>query len=284
MRAPAALALAALALAGAAAPASADSTLVSMGTSSFAPAHVDVLVGDTVAWRNNSVRTHDIQSLEAGFDSGRVAPRTGFAHVFPGAGTFAYECTIHDGMRGEVVVESLLLRGPERAVRRGTPVELRGRAPAGVTEVTIEEDRGAGVQAVATARADAAGALVATVLPGGSADYRAVAGELQSAPLRVEVTDQPAVALRASARRGGVLLGVRAPGAAPGTRVMLQLLLRERFGWWPVARARLDAQGQARFALRRSRPVRARAVLVGEDWATPLSTSAALRATPAQTR
>jgi plastocyanin len=280
MRAPAAFALAALSLAAGAAPAAAESTLVSAGFSSFSPAHLDILIGDNVAWRNNSVRTHDIQSLDAGFDSGRISPREGFAHVFATPGTFAYECTIHDGMRGEVIVHSLLLRGPGRAVPRGAPVALRVRAPEGVTEVAIEEDTGAGFHAVATARPDAAGAFVATVVPVASADYRAVAGELQSAPLRVEVTDQAPVALRASARRGGVLIGVRAPGAVPGTRVVLHLLLRERFGWWPVARARLDARSRASFALRRSRPVRARAVLVGEDWATPLSTSSVLTARP----
>jgi plastocyanin len=280
MRAPAAFALAALSLAAGAAPAAAESTLVSAGFSSFSPAHLDILVGDNVAWRNNSVRTHDIQSLDAGFDSGRISPREGFAHVFATPGPFAYECTIHDGMRGEVIVHSLLLRGAERAVRRGTPVELRARAPDGVTEVTIEENTGAGFHAVATARPDAAGAFVATVVPLASADYRAVAGELVSSPLRVEVSDEAAVALRASARDGGALVRVRAPGAPPGTRVVLQLRLRERFGWWPVGRARLDDRSRASFVLKRTRPVRARAVLVGEDWATPLSMSAALTVQP----
>lgn len=280
----AALALAALLLAGAAAPAGAQTHIVSMGTSSFSPARLDVLVGDSVVWRNNSLRTHDIQSLAAGFDSGRVAPGEGFGHAFDVPGTFDFVCTIHDGMTGELTVHSLLLHGPERAVPRGTPVALRVRAPEGVTEVTIEEDTGHGFHAVATARpapkGESDGALVATIVPPAGASYRAVAGELVSAPLRVEVSNETAVALRASARAGGALVGVRAPGALPGTRVVLQLRLRERFGWWPVARARLDARSRASFVLKRRRPVRARAVLVGEDWATPLSMSAALTVDP----
>jgi plastocyanin len=137
MRAP--IALAALALAVAAAPARAESTFVSMADSSFSPARLDVLVGDSVVWRNTSLRTHDIQSLSAGFDSGRVARGESFGHAFGTPGTFAFVCTIHDGMTGELTVHPLLLRGPERAVPRGMPVTLRVRAPEGVTEVSLSQ-------------------------------------------------------------------------------------------------------------------------------------------------
>jgi hypothetical protein len=60
--------------------------------------------------------------------------------------------------------------------------------------------------------------------------------------------------------------------------VVLQLKLRERFGWWPVARARLDKRSQAHFKLRRDqRAVPARVVLVGPDWATVLNESRVLK-------
>lgn len=287
MRARLATALAlALAVPGAlAAPAAAESTLVSMGFSSFLPAQVEVLEGDSVAWRNASSRTHDIKSDSAGFDSGRVAGGDGFAHTFPVPGSFTYECTIHDTMKGEVAVYGLLLGGSRHKVPRGGSVVLRVRAPAGVAEVTIEEDSGSGFHPVATATAGdpegahgglgaaAEGELRATVTPPAGSTYRAVAGERTSQPFRVEVSDAPGVALSSRARRGGALLTVHAASAPPGSRAVLQLRLRERFGWWTVGRARLDSRSRARFTLKRGGPVRARVALVAADWATLLTTS-----------
>ena len=57
---------------------------------------------------------------------------------------------------------------------------------------------------------------------------------------------------------------------------MLELKLRERFGWWPVARARLDKRGQASVLVRGHGRAQARAVLVGPDWASPLNESRVL--------
>ena len=82
-----ALAVALAGLAVLAAPAQADSILVSAGTSSFAPAKLDVLVGDNVIWRNNSVKTHNVKSEAEGYNSGRFAPRSAANHVFASAST-----------------------------------------------------------------------------------------------------------------------------------------------------------------------------------------------------
>jgi hypothetical protein len=60
--------------------------------------------------------------------------------------------------------------------------------------------------------------------------------------------------------------------------VVLQLHLPERFGWWPVRRARLDGSSRARFVVRTRRRVRARVVLTRPDGATPLALSRILRA------
>jgi hypothetical protein len=70
---------------------------------------------------------------------------------------------------------------------------------------------------------------------------------------------------------------VRARPASPGTRVVLQLKLRERFGWWPAARARLDRRSRAHFTLRAHAAVPVRVVSVAPDWATVLSESRVLR-------
>jgi hypothetical protein len=70
---------------------------------------------------------------------------------------------------------------------------------------------------------------------------------------------------------------VRVTPAGHGGNVVLQLRLRERFGWWPTKHAQLDRLGRARFSLRTPRRVRARVVLTLADGATPLAVSAPLR-------
>ena len=266
--------------------AAAASVLVSMTSSAFAPANLDVLVGDNVVWRNNSARTHNVKFETEGFNSGRVAPRGGANHVFSVAGRYAYICTIHDGMQGEIGVYPLLLDGPSRRVRRGTAIALHVRAPEGGGEVAIEADYGAGFAQIAVAGRAAGGAhegheepgtVHANVVASETATYRAVSSAGASQKLRVEVSDAPD--LSASARRRGSrsLVSVAASPSAPGARVVLQLKLRERFGWWPVARARLDGRSRATFTVRGRRGAPARAVLVAPDWATPLSQSRVLR-------
>jgi plastocyanin len=269
-----------------AAPASAEVAFVVADQSSFSPPHLDVLVGDPVNWRNASAREHDIRSGAAGFDSGRVAPTASFAHVFSAVGTYPYVCTLHAGMVGDVAVHPLLLDGPHAPVARGAPVALHVRAPAGVGEAVIEEDTGGGFRrvGVATPRAgsghekhDAEGTLHATVTPQASAFYRAVDAAGASPPLRVEVTDKTSFAVKTAAVRRGTAVRVSTRPAQPRARVVLQLRLRERFGWWTVARGRLDGRSRARFLLRRRGTVRARVAVVGADWATLLAVSPPMR-------
>jgi hypothetical protein len=260
--------------------------LVSMTSASFAPAHLDVLVGDNVVWRNNSIKTHNVKFETEGWGSGRIAPRGGASHVFAARGRFAYVCTIHDGMDGEVAVHPLLLGGPTRPVRRDTAIALHVRAPEGAGEVRIEADTGTGFKPVAVAGPLAGGEhaehseadLHANVVASESANYRAVSAAGVSPTLRVEVTEGPELsALARRGRRGAAVVRVRAAPPAPGARVVLQLRLRERFGWWPVRRARLDRRSRAEFSLRGKPGARARVVLVGADWATPAGQSRVLR-------
>jgi hypothetical protein len=103
-----------------------------------------------------------------------------------------------------------------------------------------------------------------------AADYRAVSGADASQVRRLLVSDRHVVA-RAS--RGVVAVTVRP--SDPYGRVMLQQRLRERFGWWPVARKRLDYLSEARFHV--SRRARTRVVLVDRDGWTPLAVSRVLR-------
>ena len=152
---------------------------------------------------------------------------------------------------------------------------LTGRAAAGIGSITIEEDTGGGFRAVASAVA-AGGTFKATVHPSANATYRAVAGTDTSPPVQVQVSNRSDIAVKVSGRR----LRVHVDPANPGAKVSLQLKLRERFGWWTVARARLDRRSDARFVVHRSRPVRARVVLTQSDGWTILATSGAVRVRP----
>lgn len=271
----------------AAAPAHAESIFVSALTQSFAPAHLDVLTGDTVVWRNVSQKTHNVQFETEGWGSGRIAPRGAANHQFPVAGVYPYVCTIHDGMTGEVGVYPLVLSGPAQTrVRRGTSVALHVRAPEGAGEVRIEADSGSGFVPVSVAGpADGGGhegheepgMLHATVVASETAIYRAVFSGGFSQELRIEATDAPDLVAKVRRAGRGVAVSVAGSPATPGARVVLQLKLRERFGWWPVARARLDGRSRARFAVRGHAGAPARVVLVGADWASPLTVSRVLK-------
>jgi plastocyanin len=270
-----------------AAPAHAESVFVLTLTQSFSPRNLDVLPGDTVVWRNVSTKTHNVKFDVEGFNSGRFGQGEVRNHVFPAAGVYDYHCTIHTGMVGKVGVYPLVLEGPAARVRRGKTIALGVRAPEGAGEVTIEADYGSGFVPVAgTTPAvpgpghqghDAPGELHADVVATETATYRAAFSGGTSNELRVEITDAPD--LKAGVKRGrrGTAVDVRATPAAPGARLLLQVNLKERFGWYPVGRARLDRRSRARFDVRRYGGARARVVLVGPDWATVLSETRSFR-------
>ena len=87
----------------------------------FAPATVNVAVGDTVTWTNPGIITHSVTcdpaqavtaanvALPAGvapFDSGTMEQDATFSHTFTVKGTYKYICKMHEamGMVGTVVV------------------------------------------------------------------------------------------------------------------------------------------------------------------------------------
>jgi plastocyanin len=266
--------LAGVAALAAAVPAGADTNSVQIVDTAYNPQRVVVLAGDTVGWRNSSfVNQHTVTSSQ--FDSGPIVPSGGFFHDFPAAGTYLYVCTIHPIMAGEVDVYGLLMSGPAHAVARGAATTLTGRAAAGVDSIVLEEDTGSGFHPVATTHARD-GRFRATVHPPANAAYRAIAGSDASPSVEVAVSDRSDVNVKASKRR----LWAHVDPANPGARVSLQFKLRERFGWWTVARGRLNRRSDAHFEIRRRKPVWARVVLTQSDGWTALAASAAVRLHP----
>jgi plastocyanin len=246
---------------------------VTMLVGSFAPTHVDVVAGDTVTWTNDSVRRHTATAVDGSWSSADVFPGDRYARVFDHTGTVPYFCRIHVFMRGEVDVHSLLLTAPGEAGAPHRPYALAGRSslPAG-TAVSLEGDDGSGFREVARTTVGDDGTFRASVVPATTTSYRAVAGSEASPAVRLLVLDRHVTATTARHGRRTVVR-VRVDPASPHATVVLQLHLRERFGWWPVRVARLDHHSTATFRLTLHRRLRARAVLTLADGATPLARS-----------
>jgi plastocyanin len=254
---------------------------VSIGFADFDPPFVDVLRGDGVHWENDSVRRHDVAAVDGSFNSGVLAAGATFDRVFAAPGPAAYYCTIHPFMRGTVAVHDLLLDAPAAPAAPGRPFPIHGRtALAAGTPISIEADEGAGFVPVASTTAGKDGEFAAELRPHASAQLRAVsAGSEGSQPVQLLVLDRKVTATARSAR-GRSVVRVRVTPAGHGGTVVLQLRLRERFGWWPTRQAELDGRGRARFTLPTRRRVRARVVLTLADGATALAVSAPLRLGP----
>jgi hypothetical protein len=251
---------------------------VSIGFASVAPERVDIVTGETVQWTNDSARVHTVTADDDSFDSGRFAGSQTYRRRFEVAGEVPYHCRLHPSIKGVAAVHDLLLDAPTVAAAPHMPFPLRGRASAALAagaEVSIEADTGAGFTAVGSATVGPDGAFAARLSAPAAGSYRAVGAGVTSPPVQLLVLDRE-ISLTATRSRGRLLLRSRVTPAAPGERVVLQLYLPERFGWWPVQSAQLDRGSAARFALRTERRLRARVRLTLSDGATALATSRTL--------
>jgi plastocyanin len=85
-----------------AAPAS-NTNEVALRDIEFTPAVIEVPAGTTVTWRfDDGSVPHDVSG--DGFSSPVQAKGT-FTHRFERPGTYGYRCTLHDKMRGQVIVK-----------------------------------------------------------------------------------------------------------------------------------------------------------------------------------
>jgi plastocyanin len=78
---------------------------VQMSGMSFSPATLTVSAGTTVTWKNDDTMAHTSTSDTGAWDTGNLAPGASKTTTFATAGTFAYHCAYHAGMKGTVVVQ-----------------------------------------------------------------------------------------------------------------------------------------------------------------------------------
>ncbi|MGI8623918.1 MAG: cupredoxin domain-containing protein [Solirubrobacteraceae bacterium] len=238
----------------------------------FAPTRTDVLPGDAVRWTNTSQRAHTVTADDGSFASGRLVGGDAYARSFAAIGAYPYHCTLHVGMTGEIDVRGVILDPVAPApVPTGHRVELTGRTADPGSPVRIERDTGSGFHAVTSTTPAPNGRWSAEVPADATADYRALSGGRASETRRLLVRERHITL--AATRRG---VHVTVTPSDPHARVMLEVLLRERFGWWPTAWTRLDYLSRADFRVSR-RPARVRVSIVDRDDWTPLVTSAVLR-------
>ncbi|HKV46414.1 MAG TPA: plastocyanin/azurin family copper-binding protein, partial [bacterium] len=70
----------------------------------FAPAAIQVAVGETVTWMNADAIPHTSTSADKGWNSGPILPGTSFKVTFDKVGTYEYACMIHPFMHGTITV------------------------------------------------------------------------------------------------------------------------------------------------------------------------------------
>jgi plastocyanin len=249
------------------APARADTLPVAILFQAFSPTQIDALPGDTIQWSNGSERTHTVTANDGSFDSGDLPSGATFALTPTATGTYAFHCRIHPDMTGEIDVSHVTLSGlPQVAVPAGDAVPITGRTDDPGAPVTIERDIGSGFHPIATAKPSPDGAWSAVVHAETTGEYRAVVGLGTSSAKRLLVIDRH---LSLSPTKHGVRVTITPP--LPYGRLVLERNTRERFGWFPVARRRLDYLSRASFTV--PRPATVRVALVDKDGWTPLALS-----------
>jgi len=70
----------------------------------FSPSDVTVKPGDTIVWTNKDFVAHTVTAKTGAFDSKVIPPGGTFKYVAKKKGDFAYVCSLHQPMTGDVKV------------------------------------------------------------------------------------------------------------------------------------------------------------------------------------
>ena len=246
---------------------------VAVQFSAYGPSQLDVLPGKTVKWSNVSQRTHTVTSDTGVFDSGHLGPGGTFDFKFNQPGRYQYHCTINSSIVGEIDVRRVILGElPTAAVPVGDRVEFAGLTADSSKPIRIQERvSGSRFTTIATVKPKADGTWRADIPARATGDYRAAAGADVSEVRRMIVGVR-----KVEIQRTRAGLDVSVTPSKPYAPLLVEEYLRERFGWWPVARARLDYVSEAEIRLA-GRHALVRVVLVDDDGWTPIATSRAIR-------
>src|SRR5437016_1158703 len=75
-------------------------TTISIKSSGFSNANLQVMTGANVIWKNDDSTAHTVTANDGSFDSGNIQPGSSYNHTFNSAGTFAYHDKIKTSLTG----------------------------------------------------------------------------------------------------------------------------------------------------------------------------------------
>jgi plastocyanin len=82
---------------------------IEIGDNFFAPTSITANVGDTIVWTHKGQRPHDVTADNGAFFSPRrMMNGQSFSYTVTQAGTFAYQCTVHTGQLGTLIVQAAM--------------------------------------------------------------------------------------------------------------------------------------------------------------------------------
>lgn len=80
----------------------ADSGQVAISGMQFSPATLTINAGESVTWQHKDRMPHTV--VGEGFGSAAMSGGSTFTHTFDEPGEYAYQCSLHPGMTGKIVV------------------------------------------------------------------------------------------------------------------------------------------------------------------------------------
>lgn len=86
-------------------PALAATRQVDIANFNFSPPTLSVPAGTTVQWTNTDDEPHTVTARDRSFHSGALDTSGKFAFTFAKPGVYAYFCSLHPHMTGQVVVK-----------------------------------------------------------------------------------------------------------------------------------------------------------------------------------
>jgi plastocyanin len=237
---------AALALAS---PAAAATKVVSIKRTAFQPATVSIVAGDSIRWRNDDTRDHQVVSTTGAFASPVLRPGRTYTFRFDVAGTYRYRDALNPSITGTVRVAgappALTLGTSQPQITYGEKVTLSGQVnskKAGESVQLTHQPYGQASEIVlATVITGADGTFSYAVAPKILTNYRARWKTASSLVISTAVA--PAISF---GRLNGFVTRVFAGRSMARKTVQLQRL--SAFGQWvTIKRVSLDLNSRARF-------------------------------------
>jgi plastocyanin len=222
---------------------------VSIKRSSFSPVTVSITAGDTIRWRNDDTRDHQVVSTTGTFASPVLRPGRTYSFTFEVAGTYRYRDALVPTSTGTIKVAGLppavTLATSLPQITYGTKVTLSGainvkKAGENVQLNYLPYGQGSEV-VLATVITGADGSFTFNVTPKILTTYRAVWKTASSLPVQTAVA--PSISF---GRLNGFVTRVYAGRSLARKQVQLQRL--SSFGQWvTIKRVSLDLNSRARF-------------------------------------